>query len=168
MKHYFLLFALFVSTVCKSQEPLSFNGVIEVPNISQKELYGRAKLFLAETYKSSKDVIQADDIEIGQIIGKANFQYSPKSMVWGSVGGTVTYIVKIFVKDGKYKYDITNFSHDICGTMTTSEDCPCKFAYTKNMNNKIWADVKNDCKKESEIIIKALTTKMNKKSETDF
>ena len=85
-----------------------YTDVVQVPGASQAELYARAKLWFADTFKSAKDVVQAEDKETGIIQGTA-FQgiavvvmgtYSPQKL-W--------YTVKIALKEGRYKYDITEF-----------------------------------------------------------
>jgi hypothetical protein len=170
MKNLVVLSLLTVFALGKAvaQDSYGLTEVIQVENVSQKELYGRAKLWFINAFKSSKDVIQSEDAEQGMIVGKALFSYKPRNIMMGDVAGTVNYAVKVFVKDGRYKYDITDFRHEKCGMITTDEDCPCKFALTKGMNNKIWNDVKENCKKEAESLINDLKKKMSKKSEADF
>ena len=83
-----------------------YTDVVQVPGASQAELYARAKLWFADTFKSAKEVVQAEDKEAGIMQGTA-FQgiavvvlgtYSPQKL-W--------YTVKIALKEGRYKYDIT-------------------------------------------------------------
>ena len=49
---------------------VDYTEVVHVDSVSKNELYARAKLWLVDTYKSSINVIQLEDKENGEIIGK--------------------------------------------------------------------------------------------------
>lgn len=74
-------------------------------SIKQSTLFLRAKKWFVDYYKSAKDVIQLEDRESGEIIGKGVC-----ALKIGFVGIDVYHTVRIYVKDGKYKYEITNLS----------------------------------------------------------
>ncbi|RZJ94736.1 MAG: DUF4468 domain-containing protein [Hymenobacter sp.] len=85
-----------------------YTEVVQVPGATQAELYARAKLWFVDTFKSAKDVVQAEEKEAGVIQGTGYRDIAVMSMgipnrekLW--------YTVKIAVKDGRYKYDVTNF-----------------------------------------------------------
>ena len=48
---------------------ITFSEVVQAPGVSQAELYARAKLWFAGTFKSAKDVEQADEKEAGVVQG---------------------------------------------------------------------------------------------------
>lgn len=77
----------------------------------QTELFVKAREWFSKTYKSSQDVIQMDDKESGIIIGKAllNVYYKTLGITFNS--GYINYTIKFSVKDGKYKYEISDFYH---------------------------------------------------------
>lgn len=84
-----------------------YTEVVQASGASQAELYARAKLWFADTFKATKAVVQADDKEAGVIQGTA-FQE-----IFVAGGGFVTpvklwYTIKIALKDGRYKYDIND------------------------------------------------------------
>nr|GFD13861.1 hypothetical protein [Tanacetum cinerariifolium] len=90
-----------------------YTEVVPAAGASQAELYARAKLWFADTFKATKAVVQADDKEAGIIQGTA-FQ---DIVVAG--GGMPTalklwYTVKIALKDGRYKYDINDLRVQNC------------------------------------------------------
>lgn len=59
--------------------------------------------FINATFKSSKDVIQSSDKASGTIYAKGMFSMSEFDAVYFSMN--------IAIKDGKYKYEITNLKH---------------------------------------------------------
>jgi hypothetical protein len=87
---------------------LVYTEVVQVPGASQAELYARAKLWFANTFKSAKDVVQAEDKEAGIIQG-TGFQDITVVSMGLPVREKLWYTIKIAIKEGRYKYDITNF-----------------------------------------------------------
>ena len=86
-----------------------YTAVVAVDSAKKSELYDRAERWLVEEYKSPKDVIQLDDREIGEIIGKGYFPTTYQ--FWFLEPATkvsVYHTIKISVKDGRYKYAITD------------------------------------------------------------
>lgn len=88
-----------------------YSEVVTVDSSLKKgDLYINAKKFFVDAFHSGKDVIQLDDKESGNVIGKgyftivwkANFMYSYEMQIW--------HTIKVSVKDSKYKYEITDFS----------------------------------------------------------
>lgn len=83
-----------------------YKGVIEAPGLSATDIYNRAKRWVAQNYRSSKDVIQLDNKEAGEIMVKGyayiDFTQPLYSNTWRSY-----HILLIQVKDGKYKYEMT-------------------------------------------------------------
>lgn len=84
-----------------------YTEVVQVPGASQAELYARAKLWFADTFKSAKAVVQADDKDAGIIQGTAFQDISVVAMGMPSAV-KLWYTIKIALKDGRYKYDITD------------------------------------------------------------
>jgi hypothetical protein len=84
-----------------------YTEVVPVAGASQAELYARAKLWFADTFKATKAVVQADDKEAGIIQGTA---FQEIAVANGGVPMAVKlwYTIKIAFKDGRYKYDIND------------------------------------------------------------
>lgn len=74
-----LLFAPFFSfaqnKLPEKDGKVIYEEVDSMPGIEKDELYSRSKIWLVNTFKSAKDVVQLDDKQSGQLIGKGNFQY---------------------------------------------------------------------------------------------
>lgn len=86
-----------------------YSDVIEVDSIDKDELYKRAKRWFVESYKDANKVIQLDDKDSGEIIGKGSFDALWNATFVASHVVNVGHTVKIQVKDGKYRYEITDF-----------------------------------------------------------
>ena len=116
MKQIFAIALLFFS--CKSygqlDTTLKYSEVIQVDSMNKLTLYQRARAWTNDVFKSSKNVIQIDDKETGEIAGKAIFD---ATISWNALGKrtattTVNFKFQILVKDGRYKYIFTDFTED--------------------------------------------------------
>lgn len=100
--------------------PLDTNGkivyteVIEMQNVTKDALYSRAYEWFTKAFNSAQNVIQMQDKENGKIIGKGIFDdiNSPGPLGMAGVKGYVKFTISIYLKDGKYKYEITDFVHE--------------------------------------------------------
>ncbi len=158
------------------QEPLTYSEVVHIENVSQKELYNRAKLWFATVYNSSNDVLQIENSEEGEIIGKAVMEYNPNVFIKSEqTKGNIKYTIKIFVKDGRYKYEITDFIHDphgnsygksSMGLISTEEEFPNPKPMEKRWSNKVWNDIKTQIEGNMSLLVVSLNDGMNKESES--
>ena len=85
-----------------------YTEVVQVLGASQAELYTRAKLWFASNFKSAKAVVQADEKEAGVVQGSAFQNISIMALGMPS-HIRLWYTVKMALKDGRYKYEITDF-----------------------------------------------------------
>lgn len=107
-----------------------YEGVIK-SELSKKKLYFQIKNSIVTLFTSYKTLIEIDDREMGMIAGKGNMQAWSTGM-WNSksVAGIWHFTFKIYVKEKKYKYIITSFTHEgvekktIFGTKPTSSGGP--------------------------------------------
>jgi hypothetical protein len=90
--------------VDSSTHLISYTGIVQA-NGTQQELYSRAREWFAKTYNSAQSVIQMDDKD--KIVGKANMVSYYKNYHFG----LIYYTISVYLKDGKYKYEITDFYH---------------------------------------------------------
>jgi hypothetical protein len=122
MKHLLLLLALLMASPAIAQKvkeddspmalpvdsdthKVTYSGVVEVAGATQAQLYSRAYEWVVRTYKSAPDVLQMQDKESGKIILKGYTH----ALVRGRECGPVSHTFSIYLKDGRYKYDITDF-----------------------------------------------------------
>lgn len=117
-------------------------GVVEVENSNQEELYNRAKLWMAGNLKSSDNQTLYDDESHQQIIASGNLLLDNKGL---QINRSLNFKLSVFFKDGRFKYvvdqmvlDLTNTSLD--GTNKTRfvesvNDIYSKY-YKKNQKSK--------------------------------
>lgn len=101
--------------------PISDNGnvvftqVVVAEGMTSKQLYANAKMAIAELFKSSNDVIQLDDHENGVLIIKGIDNTSTTY-----VSSNVSFTLKLFFKDDRYKMDMSNMKTKVIAAGQTS------------------------------------------------
>lgn len=99
-----LLFSFYFSSISAQQELPTKDGKVYYELIdssvgeSSQLLYNKSKMWFAETFNDSKEVIQLDDKENNTIIGKGLFKFDQ-----GFASYNCRFTVKIMCKDGKYR-----------------------------------------------------------------
>lgn len=83
---------LLLSVSAFAQEPLAFSETVAADSSSKKDLFTKAKMWFAEYYKNSKDVLHLQDAASGELLGKTIFKYTANEYI--------SYTIKILVKDG--------------------------------------------------------------------
>ena len=117
---------------------VTYTEVVEVEGASKDQLFARAKKWFATTYKSSNDVIQLDDKENGEIVGKGNF-----GITYYARNPHIGHTISILVKDGRYKYAITGFTYtDDQGDKFNIEDFPKGWAGKKKLYTSVDENIK--------------------------
>ena len=156
----FLLFPFFVnaqkSILPEKDGKVIFTDVVTVDStVKKEELFNRARVWFVTEYRSANDVIQMQDKDAGIIIGKGSF------IVSNGVGIMINTLkvantIKLYFKDGKYKYEITDFNvyeGDLPGT-PISQKAP---GYGK----KSWQNMLYAINDEVKKAINRLETSMN-------
>lgn len=134
MKNFYFLIFLFVPSLLCAQDvkfpidsmshKVSYQGIEYVSSVSKDELYIRAREWFARIFVSAQDVIQMDDKAAGKIIGKGVYK-NLKTGIFVDNTTTIYYTVSITVKDGRYRYEISDiyreiFSQDFSNYTTTT------------------------------------------------
>jgi len=79
----------------------TYTEVVGVDGVPASELYSRAKLWIANTYKSAEAVIDMDDKDTSTIIARGTFAIKYLTGSWD-----IRHSITISAKDGRYKYTI--------------------------------------------------------------
>lgn len=128
MKLIYLLFLVTLSTTLSfSQDELykqplkiSEDGIVEFSEVVQKEgasaseLYNKAREWFADAYKSADDVLQMEDEDNKKLVGKA-ISTLDFGNAMAQVEVRMYYTIKIYCKDGRYKYIITDIRYEAPG-----------------------------------------------------
>lgn len=151
--------------------PLKDNKVvfekIDSTNKTAEEIYSQAKVWLANAFVSSNEVIQLDDHN-SKIIGKGLFKFENKG--GGSLGDITTFFtIDISIKEKKYR--IRLYDYLITNSNTSDNKTPIeqlhKRTYT-GLSKKYFINAEIKIKEESENIILSFSNAINKKLEDDF
>ena len=147
---------------------ITYEGVVEVPGVSKADLYLRAHAWVAKTYRSANDVIQMQDKEAGQLIIKGVSRVSSRGNSFGIVRHTLT----IYVKDGRYKYVLSDLTHDASGAPNIYSAGPLEQAegrlFAVNMGaKKPWEDIKAQANHNARSLVADLQLAMTLKGKKD-
>lgn len=108
-----------------STNKITYSEVVRADSLKSSELYSMGREWFAKTYKSSTNVMQMEDKENGKLIGKALMLVYHKAMGINYESGYINYTISLYVKDGRYKYEITDFYHT--AQLSQAEDFgPCE------------------------------------------
>jgi len=176
-----LTIAVWTNSV-QSQEviPLSFTGIEQLDSsVTAEQVFDRAKRWLADAFVSSTAVTEIADKNNGEIVGKGNFDLNFIFMGGASIGkGAVTFKIRIWVKDLRYKYEFYNFtqkSYDTnypsYGLVTNNPEEPGVSwpMVSKTWKNKYWRDLQHDSHVKAKNLIESMKVFMQQKTEnTDW
>jgi len=106
------------------------SGCATAPAVEERQdLFRKAKQWIAQNYvtTSNYNPIQLEDVDNGVIIGRIYFKFSTQFFIH-QMDYTVFCVMKLQIKDGKYKYTFTDFTHVASGTnrhyeVATPESC---------------------------------------------
>ncbi len=136
---------------------------MQVANVSKDELFQRARSWFNDAFKSSKDVLQIQDKETGELSGKGNISGTMAFKAFGSHLSSilVSFSMKILVKDGRYKYEAANFVHfktgdsgEGYGILTSSNKNPNKYPMVSQKKlDDAWLSVKQSVESKNDSFI---------------
>jgi hypothetical protein len=176
MKNIFLCVLMLVISVhiCSAQsDVIEYTEVVTVDSANQKELYKRALNFFAETFVSSKEVLQIQDKENGILFGKG-FISKKVPYRWAFQPTTldirISFSMRVTVKDGRYKYEFTDFNNTEIigeykfGTLTTSPKPRVRWQSISDKRTKeLWGEVKGVLYDQMNATVTLLKHHMSKK-----
>jgi len=169
-----LLFFIIPSVYSEQIEPLIYTDVVEVKDAESPELYRRCKLWFADTFVDSKNVLEIEDQDVGMLVGKGVIRYEPNVFMSSTLTrGFIRFTVKIMIKDGRYKYLFTDFTHQGSysssgfgpinfGLITTATTCPTIQGTSKGMREALWNNMKQVSEQEAKKLINSLELAMLK------
>jgi hypothetical protein len=181
MKHILLIFFLLPIVALSQKDTIvAYSGVIRIENVSKDELYQRARAWMADAFKNSKEVLQVQDKETGELIGNGIVEsYIPYNNIAGKgdVGAWSSFKISIWVKDGRYKYEITDINNTSLssptlegfGLLTSSQESKVKWSMIRQSKmNEFLLKYRIGIDKKMESIISSLKNAMEIKPKSDF
>ncbi|GGG05631.1 hypothetical protein GCM10011323_07940 [Pontibacter amylolyticus] len=153
-------------------EALTYSEVIEIPIVDKDKLFIRGREWFNENFKSSRNVLQIEDKETGELAGKGimSIKTSYRSLGDRPYHADVSFTMNVWVKDGKYKYEISNFEAGgtqqvYRGPITTSNDLKAQMiGLSKEKANDAYLKLKKEVDKEANLMIASLKKKMAQES----
>lgn len=149
---------------------ICYTDVVQVDGTNSETLFTRAREWFAYSFKSAQNVIQMEDKEAGKLIGKGASSVTIKAMGGEFPGGYIDFTVSIQVKDGRYKYDLTDFKHNAAGTdLVTPGDLRVEKpgGGLLTMGKKNWKNIKMQAHLSALSLIESLKTSMSSDSKQD-
>jgi len=161
MKKLLTITLLLCATLAMAQEPLTYSKVIQVDSVKKEVIYSTLMMWIGTNYHGINNNIQLSDKEAGYIIIPVSTPYI-KTGYYQCYGGSVDYKMKFQIKDSRFKVELFGFTHEInrtdcafnsrMGIVTSAEENPLGGGLYKSYNNKIWKEIQQLCKDESDKI----------------
>lgn len=175
MRQLLLIATFLVANLINAQEgsPVAYTDVVKVSDStkSAKLLHSTAKMWFTQTFKDPKEVIILDDSNNNIIVGRGNIRYLSK-VFSGSAAreGWISFDVQIASKDGRYKYNFSNFLHEghsyNYGLITTDKFLPVMkgliMGGPEGYKIKVTEELRSTIKSKVELLISSLKETMEK------
>jgi len=84
--------------------------IIEVPGVSKNDIYDQTKIFIAENFRSAKDVIEYENKEGGTVIGNGSIKYPAEAglAAVALANWRANFTIRVDIKDGKFRCTFSN------------------------------------------------------------
>jgi len=180
-----LLVSLFLSLNVKSQpsylelpidsrtNKITYTDVVHTDStLLTADLFTIARIWFAETFRTSGSVIQMEDKQSGVLIGKANIHLSYKSLIGEHEIQSVLFTFSLYFKNGRYKYEVTDFIYQqqTPSPLIEIKDIPFEYIYfnkdlgARKYNKKTRESFINQLDTQIIAILNDLKTSMKKKN----
>ncbi len=168
MKNLLTLILLFPALCYCQNQDFKFIKIDSVSG-SKSDLYSKSKIWIADNFRSTKDVLQMDDKDAGHIVVRTLFKTVAKGGFGNSIGyDYVNFKISIDIKDGKYRIVIDEFEHETGpntrapGGGSLTKDKP-ESGYYAGFSKKRWIEIKQEAVDLSDKLMIDFAAAMNKK-----
>lgn len=128
--------------------------------LSKDEIYKNSKLAIVEIFKDANSVIQIDDKETGEIVGKG-FSYFYVNSMGQKIRNTVKFTISISIREKKYRIKIYNISGYSGISEIPFSIIDCNENYKKRRYKEMIDSLDNELKN----ILSTLKEKINKNAD---
>jgi hypothetical protein len=152
---------------------ITYEGVVPVPSASKADLYARAQAWATRTYNlANAEITQQpnQDPETSELLIKgkrpAVVRNTYNNVLRSTYAGVVHYTLTIYVKDGRYKYILSDLTHDAAGTANIKSGGPLEqdkanlFGYVGLGSTKPWRDLKVEATRDVRHLVADLQAAM--------
>lgn len=168
------LFALSQDQEAPAKLPMNEEGkvqyteVIPMEGLTKDQLFTAARDWFMSYYKDQAEDIYYNDRYEGKMAGNFNMFMEVKMTSKMANAGVFNYDIQLFVKDGKYKYNVTNLYHESyksrLGTAGAVEN-EVPECGVLNMQQRYWDDLKMQAAMAFPKIVEDLKKGMEKAKE---
>lgn len=102
---------VFIDSLQIKENDLIFENVIMLDGYSKEQIFSRLRSLFVELFNDSKNVLEINDKELGQLMGKGKIKYKHSNLIANNTN-FVSFTINILVKDGRFKYRINNLKSD--------------------------------------------------------
>jgi hypothetical protein len=152
---------------------ITYEGVVPVPGVSKADLYTRAQAWANRVYNlANAEITQQpnQDTETSALIIKgkrlAVVRNTYNNVLRSTYAGVVHHTLTIYVKDGRYKYVLSNLTHEAVGTPNLKSGGPLEqdkanlFGYVGLGSTKPWRDLKVEATRDVRHLVADLQAAM--------
>ncbi len=156
-KHFLAVFLLWFLLPCYAQE--KYTEVVSVDSLTADQLFSRAKLYIANSFVSAKDVTELSDDQGKTIVAKGNFKVRPHGL--GSAQSFVKFKLTIANKDRRYRYSFTDivFVYQ-AGSVTRVFETGINEIEAGGVTKKQWSNVRDQVNETIDKMIADLKKQM--------
>lgn len=154
MKKALLLFAMAVlMTVGYAQKPLTYEYVIQKEGATAEQIYSALVDWIATSFKAVDGDFYRDK-EDKMITKDVVFDFTTSKLSLLCYSGKITYKLKFQCRDGRFKMEMTNFSHEV--KPGNSQSCILGLIYDQpqrihngSYDESAWEKIKEACDAEA-------------------
>lgn len=108
-----LLLAIFatIALSASSQAIFQRDSVIQAQHLTAEQIFDGVKNSFVSLFKHANDVIQIEDKEKGNIVGKFTFPLKIGNMTFGEGSGQVSAVIDVRIREGRFKVTLRDFIH---------------------------------------------------------
>ena len=152
---------------------ITYTNVVHTDStLLTEDLFTLARIWFAETFRTSRAVIQMEDKQSGVLIGKAEVPILYKSLGVTHDLQNVLFTLSLYFKDGRYKYEVTDFIYQQQSPSPLIEfnDIPFEYIYfnkdlgVRKYNKKTRLSFVSQLDTQIKLILNDLTSSMKKKN----
>ncbi|MDJ1479080.1 DUF4468 domain-containing protein [Cytophagaceae bacterium YF14B1] len=147
----------------------TFSDTVRMTNVPQEELYARAWNWFNEQTKTDINFFEEANKRYGRFTGTSKIPFQSKIAAGNDyVKGKIYFMVRIFVHEGYYIYEFTDFVHQgrlTFNTITTAPKYPYRPMADKDWHNMVWEEMKVTVKDHIYPMVGSLRASMQKESD---
>lgn len=147
----------------------TFTDTVRMKDIPQEELYARAWGWFNEQSKTDAKFFEEANKRYGRFTGTSSIVFQSKTKGGSDfVKGKIYFLVRVYVQDDYYVYEITDFVHQgriTFNTLTNAPKYPYRPIANQEWHNMVWEEMKVTVKDNVYPLIGSLRASMQKESE---